>query len=282
MFDSTGMGFDLVLTHKMLGITLDAELSFAPHAKATMAMGRSLFDELYQAAEAGGFPVRVLAAQVLIRIVPAVLAGAAVLAAVPNIESDLNSLQAYWARATLGYRRGPRLKWALSRLQCQWDLRLGTLMILQGHPATAMRDAARQSPLMASMPNGPIRDISANEGFTEEVALPALRAYDQPSVDALWASIDGGAPTTQQAANLALLGPEATADWIKYVGWALVRCAGYHTQPFRQRWFGGAGALSEWDVRQRIVRTLNFVKQQLDFGIHYVYPANSVPGASSV
>mmetsp|Transcript_115868 Transcript_115868/g.314583 ORF Transcript_115868/g.314583 Transcript_115868/m.314583 type:complete len:678 (-) Transcript_115868:71-2104(-) len=54
--------------------------------------------------------------------------------------------------------------------------------------------------------------------------------------------------------------------------------AEYHTQPFRQRWFGGAGALSEWDVRQRIVRTLNFVKQQLDFGIHYVYPANSVPG----
>ncbi|CAK0864232.1 unnamed protein product, partial [Prorocentrum cordatum] len=354
MFDSTGMGFDLVLTHKMLGITLDAELSFAPHAKATMAMGRSLFDELYEAAEAGGFPVRVLAAQVLIRIVPAVLAGAAVLAAVPNIESDLNSLQAYWARATLGYRRGPRLNWALSRLQCQWDLRLGTLMILQvvmararlwvlpeGHPATAMRDAARQSPapswwraagqLMASMPNGPIRDISAHEGFTEEVvaarsspasrrsllrryrqevALPALRAYDQPSVDAaadrplpclglpfrslmpamqrgtqqymfedhggnlyfrlwavcrvtgrwplpvlggedaplvlprcgacpstevdvshallacghtsasrrqLWTSIDGGAPTTQQAALLALLGPVATADCIKYV-----------------------------------------------------------------
>ena len=296
----------------------------------------------------------------LIRIVPAVMAGAAVLAAVPNIESDLNSLQAYWARATLGYRRGPRLNWALSRLQCRWDLRLGTLMLLQvimartrfwvlpeGHPATAMRDAARESPapswwraagqIMARMPNGPLPDINVHEGFTEEVvaarsspasrrsllrryrqevALPALRAYDQPSVDEatsrplpclelpfsslmpalqrgtqqdmledhggnlycavckvsgrwplpvlggedaplalpccgacpstevgvshallacghtlasrrqLWASIDGGAPSTQQAALLALLGPQATTDCIKYVGWALVRCAG--------------------------------------------------------
>lgn len=54
--------------------------------------------------------------------------------------------------------------------------------------------------------------------------------------------------------------------------------AEYHTQPQRQKWFGGTGALSEWAVRQRVVKTLNFVKQQLDFGIHYVYPANRVPG----
>jgi len=54
--------------------------------------------------------------------------------------------------------------------------------------------------------------------------------------------------------------------------------AQYKTQPFRAKWFGGSGALSEWDVRQRVVRTLNFVKRQLDIGIHYVYPANNVPG----
>ena len=86
-FDSSAIGFDLVQTHRILGVTLDAELAFIPHAKATLAMGRSLFDELYQAAEAGGFPVCVLAPQVLIRIAPAVLADAAALAAVPILSA---------------------------------------------------------------------------------------------------------------------------------------------------------------------------------------------------
>ena len=123
----------------------------------------ALFGDFHSASEACGSPARALEAQVLIRFVPAVMVGAAVLAAVPNTECDFNSLQAYWARTTVGHRRGPRLNWVLSRPQCRWDLGLGTRMFLQvimarsrlwvlleGHPAMVMRDAARVSPASTS------------------------------------------------------------------------------------------------------------------------------------
>ena len=71
----------------------DADLSFASHLKATLAKGCSIFNELFQAAEAGGFPAILLAAQVRIRIGSAVLSGSSVFGQRPNVESELNSLQ---------------------------------------------------------------------------------------------------------------------------------------------------------------------------------------------
>ncbi|CAK0874388.1 unnamed protein product, partial [Prorocentrum cordatum] len=161
MFDSFAVGFDVELAHNMLGITLDFEVSFTPHAKATLAMGQSLLDELYQAAQCR-WDLGV---------------------------GSLVFLQVIMARARL---------WVL----------------LEGHTAAVMREAARASlapyrwravgQIMTSMPNGPVPDISLHEGFKEgavaaqsspaprkslsrryrqEVAMPALHAYDQPSAD---------------------------------------------------------------------------------------------------
>ena len=158
-FDSSATGFELCSARLLLGITLDSELSFVPFARSLLARGRALFDDLYQAAEAGGFPVPVLAAQVPQRVESAIMFGAALLLGVPRIESDLNNLQSYWARVTLGCRRGPRLPWALSRAQCGWGRRLGTRMLEEvvmararvwllphSHPAAVLREAARVSP----------------------------------------------------------------------------------------------------------------------------------------
>lgn len=51
-----------------------------------------------------------------------------------------------------------------------------------------------------------------------------------------------------------------------------------NTLAFRQKWFGGDGDLSEEQVRERILLTFNFADRVMDEGIHYVYPADEVPG----
>ena len=112
---------------------------------------------------------------------------------VPHIETDLNKLQAGWARAVLGCKRGPRLNWALSWVQCGWGRRLGTRMLEQaimaqaqlwvlpgGHPAVVMREAARSSPapswwrrvgnILADLPGGPLPDIIDVAEFTDQIA----------------------------------------------------------------------------------------------------------------
>ena len=50
-----------------------------------------------------------LAAEIPQRVESAIMFGASLLLGVPCIESDLDSLLSYWARAALGCRRGPRL-----------------------------------------------------------------------------------------------------------------------------------------------------------------------------
>ena len=91
-----------------------------------------------------------VAAQVSLRVEQGVMYGAAVLVGVDGIETALNRLQYHWARVILGCRRGPRLKWALCRAQCGWELRLGTRMLEQAFVARARRWVLAQGNWLAS------------------------------------------------------------------------------------------------------------------------------------
>ena len=202
LFDEEGMGFDVVQARKILGITVDAELSFEPFRAEVLAKGGGIFEELYRAAEAGGFPIPVLASQVPLRVEPGALFGAAVLAGAPGIETTLNGMQNKWARAVLGCRRGPGLNWALCLAQLGWEMRLGTVMLEQAimararllvlpaaHPATAVREAAmcslapswwqRVGQLMVKMPGGPIRDITDVESLAGDIQAATHSAEER-------------------------------------------------------------------------------------------------------
>lgn len=122
------VGCDVVLQRRLLGMLIDAGLSFRPHLLAHIAQGWSAFLEMFHAAEDGGFPVPVLAAQVCLRVEPIALFGAALLIAVPKTEFLMNRLQARWAARIIGCPRDARLPWALLCAQCGWTLRLGTRM----------------------------------------------------------------------------------------------------------------------------------------------------------
>ena len=95
--------------------------------------------------------------------------------------------------------------WAICRVTGRWPL-----------PVLGGEDAPLVLPCCGACPSTEV-DVSH--------ALLAC-GHTLASRRQLWASIDGGAPATRQAAFLALFGPGASADCIKYVGWALVRCAG--------------------------------------------------------
>lgn len=54
--------------------------------------------------------------------------------------------------------------------------------------------------------------------------------------------------------------------------------SGRRASSFRQRWFGGAGSKSAEEVRQRILRTMNFIEGELSQGLRYIYPADEAQG----
>ena len=71
---------DCPSVHRVLGILLDAELTFAPVLSRALAIGRSVFAEPCFAVETDGFGPLVASAQVLTRVGPAMFYGAAICA----------------------------------------------------------------------------------------------------------------------------------------------------------------------------------------------------------
>jgi hypothetical protein len=121
----------------LLGVLVDSGLTFLPLWKATLAMGKSLFTNFFYAAETGGFSIPVAAAQVQLRVEPALLFSAPLLVGVSKAWSSLNHLQCQWGRRLLGAQTGPRLKFSIVAAQCGWELRLGTKMLERGIMARA-------------------------------------------------------------------------------------------------------------------------------------------------
>ncbi|CAK0877688.1 unnamed protein product [Prorocentrum cordatum] len=119
-------GAPVVSAKGLLGVLVDSGLTFLPLLHSTLARGRSLFDELLQAAECGGFSIPVAAAQVPPRIESVILYASPLLALAEGAEAALNRLQVEWGRKLLGCNAGPPVRHSVVVAQCGWPLRLGT------------------------------------------------------------------------------------------------------------------------------------------------------------
>ena len=96
------VGAPVVTSKALLGVLVDSSLIFSPLLSSLLARGHAMFDALLHAAETGGFPLPVTAAQVPTRVVSALSYPAPLLAATPKAFHALNELQASWARRLLG------------------------------------------------------------------------------------------------------------------------------------------------------------------------------------
>ena len=123
------LGCDVVAEHVALGVRIDSALSFQPFLQDVLRRGRANFLELFHAAETGGFPVPVIAAQTVVKIEPATLYGAALLVVASGSRVALNRLQQFWARTILGCTQYPRLSWPLVLASCGWAHRLSSRVL---------------------------------------------------------------------------------------------------------------------------------------------------------
>ena len=121
----------VVEQQRILGVLLDAGLTFQPYAMELLARGWASFLSLLHTGEAGGFTLPIMAAEVLSRIVPYFVYGACFLVVVPGILAKLNLLQWRWGKTLLGARYARELKHMLVVAQCGWRLRLGTLAVME-------------------------------------------------------------------------------------------------------------------------------------------------------
>ena len=121
-----------------------------------------------------------MAAQVPLRVEPALLYAAPFLVAVPRAMSELNRLQYQWGCKLLGCHTGPRIKWSIVSAQCGWTLRLGTRLLeraimlrarLQvlptGHPAAAMLQLA--TCLVASTWASDVREVMVGTILPDQI-----------------------------------------------------------------------------------------------------------------
>ena len=163
MYDSPALspdeaGCDVLTVKRLLGVLVDKDLCFTPLLSECVAKGWSCFQELLSAAQAGGFSLAVVSAQVLVRVQPGVLFAAAFLVCAKDSASKLNRLQFRWATALLGCADNSHIPHAVLVAQCGWPLRLATRMLEDAavqlarlfllpsqHPAARMLLAASQS-----------------------------------------------------------------------------------------------------------------------------------------
>merc|ERR1719277_864868 len=50
---------------------------------------------------------------------------------------------------------------------------------------------------------------------------------------------------------------------------------GRRTAASRRTWFGGSGSKNAEQVRERVLKTLNFIEEEMVQGMRFIYPANS-------
>ena len=180
--------------HRVLGIALDSGLTFAPLLTRALAIGRAKFADLHHAAESSGLGPVVTSAQVLTRVEPAVLYGAAFFVLADGATAALNRMQAHWARSILGCPLNVHISWAILVAQCGWEFRLSSraleaafvglarLSVLPlDHPAARVAKAARATPartwyqsisalLVSVVPGHPIPEIEVCPTLACEVS----------------------------------------------------------------------------------------------------------------
>eukprot|EP00959_Pyramimonas_sp_CCMP1952_P231675 4842323-Pyramimonas_sp.AAC.1 len=91
----------------VFGVLFDADLSFQPLLRSTLARGHALFEALFYAGGSGGFGPPALSAQVPLRVEAAILYPSPFLLLAQRAEYELNLVQATWARRLLACATGP-------------------------------------------------------------------------------------------------------------------------------------------------------------------------------
>ena len=127
--DPCSLDCEVASQKTILGILFHQDLTFEPLLHATLARAWSIFADLFHTAETGGFSVPVLVSQVVIRLHPVITCVATFIALVPGILGKLNQLQWRWGKAILGCRYQRELRDHL--VVAQWDIRLGTCLLLE-------------------------------------------------------------------------------------------------------------------------------------------------------
>ena len=113
-------------TYKLLGVQLERGLSLEMRLAHILKVGNALFQELMTMAKQAGFPPPVLAVAITERVEPVILYAAELLPLVPNAYSQLNRLQADWAKQILAGKAGSAIRGPLAVATVGWHFRLGT------------------------------------------------------------------------------------------------------------------------------------------------------------
>ena len=155
--DPGWVGCPVVDQKLVLGVLVDADLTFQPLLRSVLARGHALFEALFHAGESGGFGLPVLSAQVPLRVESAILYPSPFLLLAHRAEYELNRMQAAWARRLLACTTGPPVPGEVVVAQCGWTCRLGTRMLERAimararllaqppdHPGTRMLALARR------------------------------------------------------------------------------------------------------------------------------------------
>jgi hypothetical protein len=119
--------------------------------------------------------------------------------------------------------------------------------------------------------NGQSILVSTPEDEANESTLGGGVNVTQPP-SWLQRSRDGDSAATLAQGIIATRQAQAKA-WLATI---LREFAGQRTLAFRRKWFGGGGSKSEAEVRYRVLRTMNFIEEELSQGMRYVYPADQV------
>ena len=145
--------------YKLLGIEVDAQMTFAKRLDVVCATGRQVFEEFFHLVESLGLSPAAIAVETPVRIEPVVLYGSELLILAPRAEIRLNTLQASWAKSIVGARSFADARGILAVAECGWPMRLGTMMLERaiiafariqlmprGHPARTLLEYAIHTP----------------------------------------------------------------------------------------------------------------------------------------
>ena len=137
-------------TYKLAGVQLERDLSLQMRLAHSLKAGNALFQELMTMARQAGFPAPVLAVAITERVEPVILYASELLPLVPDAYSQLNKLQADWAKQILAGKAGSAIRGLSAVATVGWHFRLDTkaklraladlakISILQDHPVCHM------------------------------------------------------------------------------------------------------------------------------------------------
>ena len=126
-----GLDCEVVQQKLLLGVLVDAQLTFDPSLDVTLARGWSSFVSFLQVGRSGGLSLPVLATQTETRVVSKMLHLAPFLFLAQGAFHKLNRLQWRWGKMLLGVADSNAIRQPMVCAQCGWKYRLGTTLAIE-------------------------------------------------------------------------------------------------------------------------------------------------------